>query len=372
MLGGDASDACFRFGRSASARVGPLIEEGATLRAALFTEVDEPLSIEEVTAVAMGPHDVVVRVGASGVCHSDLSIARGYVGRAGPMVLGHEGAGTVEEVGAAVTRVEVGDRVVASFVPVCGTCWWCLHEQTNLCAYSSTVGSKPRVERKDGSTAPSMTGLGTFSDVMTVDEASVVPVHTDLPDEQLALIGCGVTTGVGAALNTARIVPGSSVAVIGCGGVGQSVIQGARIAGARHHRHRARRAKKTRSSAAAAAEHRHRHRARSAHRAHRTLREHRADPTTPAKDPSDLGPMLIVDVEGIEAPGDGLPHGSQAIREVPIAPPAPVTAHVDDFSKSLRTRLSRAAANLEREEAQSSRCCTILMMVLAFSGVQRA
>ena len=198
----------------------------------MFTEVDEPLSVEDVNAVARGPKDVVVRVGASGVCHSDLSIAHGYVGRAGPMVLGHEGAGTVEEVGESVTRVKVGDRVVASFVPVCGTCWWCLHDQTNLCAYSSTVGGKPRVERSDGSVAPCMTGLGTFADVMTVDEASVVPVQTDLPDEQLALIGCGVTTGVCAALNTARIVPGSSVAVIGCGGVGQSVIQGARIAGA--------------------------------------------------------------------------------------------------------------------------------------------
>lgn len=202
------------------------------MRAALFTEIDEPLCVEEVTPLAMGPNDVVVKVGASGVCHSDLSIARGYVGRAGPMVLGHEGAGLVEAVGDGVTRVKVGERVVASFVPVCGRCWWCLHEQTNLCAYSSTVGAKPRVARADGSIAPSMTGLGTFSDVMTVDEASVVPVRTDLPDEQLALIGCGVTTGVGAALNTARIMPGSSVAVIGCGGVGQSVIQGARIAGA--------------------------------------------------------------------------------------------------------------------------------------------
>jgi len=202
------------------------------MRAAVFTEVDAPLSVEEVTALPMGSKDVVVRVGASGVCHSDLSISRGYVGRAGPMVLGHEGAGTVEAVGDGVSRVKPGDRVVASFVPVCGVCWWCLHEQSHLCRYSSTVGAAPRVERSDGSRAPCMTGLGTFADVMTVDEASVVPVHTDLPDEQLALIGCGVTTGVGAALNTARIVPGSSVAVIGCGGVGQSVVQGARIAGA--------------------------------------------------------------------------------------------------------------------------------------------
>jgi S-(hydroxymethyl)glutathione dehydrogenase / alcohol dehydrogenase len=204
------------------------------MRAAVFTAVNEPLSVEEVTAVDPGERDVVVKVGASGVCHSDLSISRGYTGGAGPMVLGHEGSGMVEAVGSAVTRVKVGDRVIASFAPACGVCFFCVRDQANLCNGSFGIMTTPRVERADGSQATCMTGLGTFSDYMTLDQSSVVKVETDLPDEQLALIGCAVTTGVGAALNTARIVPGSSVAVIGCGGVGQSVIQGARIAGAGH------------------------------------------------------------------------------------------------------------------------------------------
>jgi S-(hydroxymethyl)glutathione dehydrogenase/alcohol dehydrogenase len=204
------------------------------MRAAVFTAVNEPLSVEEVTALDPGETDVVVKVGASGVCHSDLSISRGYTGGAGPMVLGHEGAGVVEAVGSAVTRVKVGDRIIASFAPSCGACFFCLRDQANLCNGSFGIMTTPRVKRADGSVATCMTGLGTFSDYMTLDQSSVVKVETDVPDEQLALIGCGVTTGVGAALNTAKIVPGSSVAVIGCGGVGQSVIQGARIAGAAH------------------------------------------------------------------------------------------------------------------------------------------
>jgi S-(hydroxymethyl)glutathione dehydrogenase / alcohol dehydrogenase len=202
------------------------------VQAAVLTEINTPLTIEEVDLIDPGPTDVVVRVNASGVCHSDLSMYRGYVPLRGAVVLGHEGTGTVEAVGPQVNRVKVGDRVIASFIPACGMCFWCLNDQSNLCASASEVGAKPRIRRSDGTTTTAMTGLGTFADAMTVDQMSVVKVETDLPDEQLALIGCGVTTGVGAALNTARVVPGSSVAVIGCGGVGQSVIQGARIAGA--------------------------------------------------------------------------------------------------------------------------------------------
>jgi S-(hydroxymethyl)glutathione dehydrogenase/alcohol dehydrogenase len=126
----------------------------------------------------------------------------------------------------------VGDRVIASFIPACGNCFHCLHEQSNLCEQSTEMMIAPRATRADGTSIFGMTGLGTFSDVLTAHEASLVKVETDLPSEQLALIGCGVTTGVGAALMTAKVEPGSTVAVIGCGGVGQSVIQGARIAGA--------------------------------------------------------------------------------------------------------------------------------------------
>lgn len=202
------------------------------MRAALFVGQGEDLAVEELEAAAPGPRDVVVEVGASGVCHSDLSVVNGYLPLPPPLILGHEGAGTVIEVGSEVTRVATGDRVIASFVPSCGNCFFCKNDQSNLCEGDAALMMTPRATRSDGATATAFTGLGTFSDVMTVNEISLVKVETDLPDEQLSLIGCGVTTGVGAALNAARVKPGSSVAVVGCGGVGQAVIQGARIAGA--------------------------------------------------------------------------------------------------------------------------------------------
>ena len=202
------------------------------MKAAVFTGDQTALSFEDVKPSPPGPRDIVVEIGASGVCHSDLSIMRGYVPVPPGMVLGHEGAGRVVEVGAEVSRVAKGDRVVASFVPACGGCWHCLREESEMCEKENEISYQLRGERPDGTPYMCMTGLGTFADTMTVDEASVVKVETDLPDEQLALIGCGVTTGVGSALNTAQVVPGSTVAVLGCGGVGQAVIQGARIAGA--------------------------------------------------------------------------------------------------------------------------------------------
>jgi S-(hydroxymethyl)glutathione dehydrogenase/alcohol dehydrogenase len=202
------------------------------MKAALYLGDATRLALEQVKPDPPGPRDVVVEVGASGVCHSDLSIMRGYVPLPPGIVLGHEGAGRVLEVGAEVSRVKKGDRVIASFVPACGTCWHCLRDQTELCEREPELSMKTRGSRQDGSPYFCMTGLGTFAEAMTVDEASVVKVETDLPDAQLALIGCGVTTGVGAALNTAKVKPGASVAVLGCGGVGQAVIQGARIAGA--------------------------------------------------------------------------------------------------------------------------------------------
>src|SRR5436309_2742832 len=202
------------------------------MRAAVFVGLNEPLVVEEVNPPEPGPRDVVVHVSASGVCHSDLSVINGTLPFPPPCILGHEGAGVVEHVGEHVTSLKKGDRVVASFVPACGTCWFCLHDRTNLCENSFVSAMAPKGTRQDGTPVTAMTGLGTFADQMTVDEAALVKVETDLPDEQLALIGCGVTTGVGAALNTAKVEPGSSVAVIGCGGVGQAVIQGARISGA--------------------------------------------------------------------------------------------------------------------------------------------
>ncbi len=202
------------------------------MRVAVAYEAGAPLALEDLPEPKVGPRDVRVRIAASGICHTDLNVIDGHSALPLPIVPGHEACGTVEQVGADVRRVRVGDRVLASVSPACGSCWWCMNGMSNHCERGPSVQQKKRFALPDGREAGAVCGCGSFAEVMVVDEASVVAVQTDLVDEQLALLGCGVTTGVGAALNTARVTPGSSVAVIGCGGVGQSVIQGARIAGA--------------------------------------------------------------------------------------------------------------------------------------------
>jgi S-(hydroxymethyl)glutathione dehydrogenase/alcohol dehydrogenase len=187
---------------------------------------------DDIEAIAPGPGHVKVKMRSTGVCHSDLSAMAGILPAALPAVLGHEGAGDVLEVGQGVTSVKVGDRVIVAWVPPCGTCKTCLRGEPNLCmeltmaAFASpnyTVGGTPHF---------GMAGTGTFAEEMTIPEAGCIPLADDVPYEIGALLGCGVMTGVGAALNTAKVKPGSTVAVIGCGGVGISVIQGARICGA--------------------------------------------------------------------------------------------------------------------------------------------
>jgi S-(hydroxymethyl)glutathione dehydrogenase/alcohol dehydrogenase len=202
------------------------------MRVAVAYEVAEPLVVEDLPTPAVGPQDLVVRLSASGICHTDLTVIRGLSNLPLPIVPGHEGCGVVEAVGAEVRRAEVGDRVLASVSPACGRCWWCVNGMSNHCELGPSVQLTQRFELPDGRGAAALCGCGTFAEAMVVHEASVVPVRTDLADDQLALLGCGVTTGLGAVLNTADVRPGSSVAVIGCGGVGQSVVQGARIAGA--------------------------------------------------------------------------------------------------------------------------------------------
>jgi S-(hydroxymethyl)glutathione dehydrogenase/alcohol dehydrogenase len=200
------------------------------MRAAVAYEPGARLVIEDLPIPQVGPRDVLVRVTASGICHTDVTSMR-RTGRTEPLVPGHEACGIVEAVGAEVRRVKPGDRVLASVTPACGTCWWCVNEMSNHCDRGS-LRFRPRLDLPDGRMAVALCGCGSFAEAMVVDESTVVAVATDLPDEQLALLGCGVMTGLGAVFHTAGVRPGDSVAVIGCGGVGQAVVQGARIAGA--------------------------------------------------------------------------------------------------------------------------------------------
>jgi S-(hydroxymethyl)glutathione dehydrogenase/alcohol dehydrogenase len=202
------------------------------MRAAVFTGVNEPLTIEQLEPIPPGPNDVVVQITGSGLCHTDHAVVHGALPMTPPMILGHEVTGTVVETGSNVTRARVGDRVIGSGLPVCGNCYFCTRQQSHLCEETMRLPAIPRARRGDGTEVTAFGSLGGFADMMTVPEASIVPVHTDLPAEQLALIGCAITTGVGSALNTAAVVPGSTVAVVGLGGIGQCVLQGARIAGA--------------------------------------------------------------------------------------------------------------------------------------------
>jgi len=202
------------------------------MRVAVAYEPGQPLVVEDLEPAALGPRDVLVRIAASGICHTDLTVIAGRSPLPLPIVPGHEACGVVEEAGPEVRRVRPGDRVLAAVSPACGSCWWCVNGMSNHCERGPGILATPRFALPDGRAARAVCGCGSFAEAMVVDEASLIPVETDLPDDQLALLGCGVTTGLGAALVTAGVTPGASVAVIGCGGVGQSVIQGARIAGA--------------------------------------------------------------------------------------------------------------------------------------------
>ncbi len=202
------------------------------MRAAVLWELNKELDVrDDVRLTDLGPGEVHVKLVSSGVCHSDVSVQNGTIPMPAPCVLGHEGAGIVKEVGPGVTDVKAGDHAIISFTPACRKCKACLRGQSNLCATTISMMIAPHFI-VDGKTIPGMTGCGTFADEMIVPENAVIPVDASIPLDVVSLIGCGVTTGVGAAINTAQIRPGSSVAVIGCGGVGIAAIQGARIAGA--------------------------------------------------------------------------------------------------------------------------------------------
>ncbi|WP_410652807.1 zinc-binding dehydrogenase [Amycolatopsis sp. cmx-4-54] len=175
---------------------------------------------------------VRVRVRAAGVCHSDLSAATGRLGIVPPVVLGHEAAGEVVETGPDVTGVAVGDRVMVSWVPQCGSCPWCRRGQPELCTFAMTAGYRRPRFLVDGMPVPAQAGCGAFAEEIVVTQHNLVALPDDVPFEIGALVSCGITTGVGAVRNTAALRQGDSAVVIGCGGVGMAVVQAARAAGA--------------------------------------------------------------------------------------------------------------------------------------------
>ena len=197
------------------------------------TPTEELMVADDVTLRDLAPGDVKVKIAHSGVCHSDLSAMNGTIPQTPPAVLGHEGAGVVTDIGDGVTHVAPGDHVIIAFSPPCGTCPYCTGRgQPNLCIDGFfAMSANPQFRRGD-TVVGAMTGCGTFAEETIVPGIAAIKIDDDLPLDVAALVGCGVTTGVGAALNTAGITPGSSVLVIGAGGVGVAAIQGARIAGA--------------------------------------------------------------------------------------------------------------------------------------------
>ncbi len=205
---------------------------GIKTKAAIATAFNAPLEIDTLEVSDPGPGQVLVRVLAAGVCHTDESVRTGAYPAPLPMVLGHEGAGVVEAVGAGVTSIKPGDKYIATSMQVCGNCRSCYNHQPEVCDNRVPIlGATPPFMLGE-TRVPGFAGCGTFSELMTLRQESCVKVETDLPFEILALIGCGVLTGVGTTLNAVNIRPGDSVAVVGCGGVGLSMVQGARIAGA--------------------------------------------------------------------------------------------------------------------------------------------
>jgi len=205
-------------------------------RSAIFYEAQQPISVEDVELDGPKAGEVLVRVVATGACHSDYHAVDGHIKSATvPMVMGHEAAGVVEEVGQGVTAFGPGDHVVFAIRPMCGKCKYCSSNRWNLCngivkEPGLMVDGTSRFKKLDGSTL--YHNLATFSKHTVVPEWNLVKVQNDIPIEKLASIGCAVVTGVGAVVNTAQVKEGSTVAVWGCGGVGLNVIQGAAIAGA--------------------------------------------------------------------------------------------------------------------------------------------
>ncbi|MFF5936543.1 Zn-dependent alcohol dehydrogenase [Streptomyces sp. NPDC012508] len=203
------------------------------MRAAVLHEIgQEKLEVlDDVEAVGFGPGKVKIRVRATGLCHSDVSAMSGVLPQPAPFIPGHEGAGEILDVGDGVTGLSEGQRVLLCWLPACGVCPACKRGQTQLCLAGFMNAGTPNFRRPGGEVF-GFAGTGTFTEEVVVDAGCAVPIPDDVPFDIAALIGCGVTTGLGAAINTAKVEAGSSIAVIGCGGVGISAIQGAKLQGA--------------------------------------------------------------------------------------------------------------------------------------------
>lgn len=208
------------------------------IQAAVFYKVGQPFQVETLDLEPPRAGEVLVKIAAAGVCHSDWHLMTGATRHATPVVPGHEGAGVVAAVGPGVTRFQPGDHVALSWAPSCGHCFYCLNDRPSLCeTYVGPIWDGVMMDgttrlSRDGQPVYHFSALACFADHAVVPQECCVPMPKEVPPTVAALIGCAVTTGVGAALNTARIRPGSSVAVFGAGGVGLSVIMGAKLAGA--------------------------------------------------------------------------------------------------------------------------------------------
>jgi S-(hydroxymethyl)glutathione dehydrogenase/alcohol dehydrogenase len=203
------------------------------MKAAVLNRIPGELEIEDVSIEKPGPREVLVRTAHSGLCHSDLHFIDGVWQLAPPAVMGHEGAGIVEAVGADVTYVKPGDHVITCVSMFCGQCKYCLSGRPHLCSDRSMFErATPAIHNKAGAAVAPFASLGAFAEQMLVHEHAVVKIRDDMPLDKAALIGCGVTTGLGAVFRTAAVRPASSVVIVGCGGIGLAALQGAKLCGA--------------------------------------------------------------------------------------------------------------------------------------------
>ncbi len=210
---------------------------GRQAKAVLFRELNKGVLVETVEVESPKRDEVMIKIDACGVCHSDLSATNGTIPLPPPAVLGHEAAGTIAEVGEGVADLAVGDRVMISWLAICGKCRYCVTGRPALCDTAASAqitlpDGSSRLKDAQGARLNHFAGVSVMAEYATVHRDNVIPMNVDVEADKAALVGCAVMTGVGAALNTARVEPGSSVAVIGCGGIGLNAIQGAALAGA--------------------------------------------------------------------------------------------------------------------------------------------